>query len=214
MKRQGLIWVALLFSWMAFAQEPQDSAVYQGTNLKLDLGNTVFELVRSKGQMMSYEMAANVNLMRRFFPTLEGGYAQAERVAEGGEYMGKGGFVKLGIDFSMLKKNKRDNHLMLGLRIATGMQTFSLSSVSLADDYWNSGAQTTYANRFRCDAWGEIVAGLQVQIYKSFHMGWYARFKILMTRQKLGEVVPYYIPGYGYTDDTTFGFNYYIGFQL
>ena len=65
------------------------------------------------------------------------------------------------------------------------------------------------------DAWGEIVAGVQVDIYKGFNMGWAIRMKFLFTTKAHDELTtPYYIPGFGYRDTMRWGFDYYLGYTF
>lgn len=216
MKRFLNIALSLLLTMAAYSIEYADTAIYQGMNFKFDLGTPVFEMARSSANIQSYELALNVDLKHRYFPTIEMGYAHAlnRTVASGATFNGMGGYARLGLDIAPLKKGNADNMLLVGLRVGTALQDYSMLNVPVADPYWQTVGLQDYMHRFRCDVWGEIVAGVQVQVYKSFHMGWFVRMKILMTRGKQGEPVAYYIPGYGYTEDTNFGFNYYIGWKF
>lgn len=195
------------------AQEYADTALFQGANLKLDLGNSVFEPLRSKGDILSFEGSLNFDVMHRFFPTLDLGYAQSDLSAASGSFRGKGGFARIGMDLSALKKRREMNMLLVGLRVGTAVQGCSTRDVVIGNGYWGYSTEN-YLGRVRADVWGEVVAGLQVQVYRKFHMGWYVRYKILFSRGKNGAVTAYYIPGYGYKQDTNFSFNYFIGFKL
>lgn len=200
---------------MAYGVEYPDSAIYQSMNLKVDLGTPVLEMARSSAKVQSYELALNVDLLHRYFPTLELGYAHAfDRQAAGGTFTGMGGFARIGLDIAPMKKGNDNNLLLVGLRVGTALQDYSMHGVTVADPYWQTMDKQDYNHLFRCDAWGEVVAGVQVQIHKGLHMGWFVRMKILMTRGKNGALTAYYIPGYGYKEDTNFGFNYYIGYKF
>ncbi len=190
-----------------------DSALYQGMSLKVDLGNTLLELGLSKAKIQSYEIAMNWRLKRRFFPTLELGYARGERSTGGVNYNGQGGFARVGLDFNGLKKHPDNpNALLVGLRIGTSVQQYDLTGVTLNSTYWGE-KKADYLKQLGTDCWGEVVAGCQVQVWEGLQMGWYLRFKILFTRTaKDNHVLPYYLPGYGYRQDTNWGINYYIGY--
>ena len=104
---------------------------------------------------------------------------------------------------------------MVGIRIGTGLTNYDLLGVEMNGGYWGQGTKTDFMDQFRTDCWGEVVAGCQVQVWEGFQMGWYVRFKILFTRTaKEGQVMPYYIPGFGYRDETNWGVNYYIGYKF
>lgn len=191
-----------------------DTAIYQGMSIKLDIAMPILELARSAGKVQDYEMALNVRLAKRFYPTLELGYAIADVAADGGQYSGQGGFMRLGMDLSALKKGVGENCLMVGLRFAGAYQGFQITDVPVYGDYWQM-PNTNYYNQHKFDCWGEIVAGCQVQIWKGFQMGWYIRMKLLFTRtDKQGDALPAYLPGFGYRNDTNWGINYFLGYKF
>ena len=216
MKRIQLFILTLfcLFSTAISAREYADTAVYQGLSIKLDLAMPVMEVARSGGQIQDYELAMNVRLARRWYPTLEFGYALADCTADGGHHTGQGGFGRIGLDISTLKKGVAENCLMVGFRVGTSYQSYQLTDVVQKVDYWQAPT-LSYLNQNHWDAWGEIVAGCQVQIAKGFQMGWYVRLKVLFTRTaKDGGPLPYYMPGFGFRDDTNWGINYYLGWKF
>ena len=198
----------------ASAREYADTAVYQGMSVKLDLGTPILEVVRSAGSVQSYEAAINVRLAKRFYPTLEAGYALAERGVGGGNHKGQGAFGRLGMDLAVVKKGVPENNMLVGLRFGGAYQDYDLTNVRLYSDYWGERRLNFYDQQ-RFDCWGEFVAGCQVQVYKGFQMGWYLRMKLLFTRKAEGVgVVPYYVPGFGFRKDFQWGFNYYLAYKF
>lgn len=199
---------------VARAREYADTAVYQGLSIKLDLATPIIEAARSQGKVQNYELAMNVRLAKRWYPTLELGYSQADCVSGGGQHIGLGGFGRIGLDISALKKGVSENCLMVGLRVGTSYQSYQLTDVVQNVDYWQAGT-ISFFNQQHWDAWGEIVAGCQVQVWRGFQMGWYVRMKILFTRtDKNSGPLPYYMPGFGFRDDTNWGLNYYLGWKF
>ena len=192
-----------------------DTAIYQGIDLKLDLANTILEAALSKGKTLSFEAAMNIRLKQRFFPTFELGYARADTYADGGNHFGEGGFFRAGLDVNGLKKHpERLNALLVGVRIGAAFQDYSLTNVAMNTGYWGV-ERRDFLHQFGADCWGEVVAGCQVQIWEGLQMGWFVRLKILFTRSAgEGKVMPYYLPGFGYRDDTNWGVNYYIGYKF
>lgn len=194
-------------------------SIYQGTNIKLDLGATALTLGTTKAHLQHYEIAVNCRLKNRFYPTLEVGYAGSLpattndptrgtiTLGDSIAYRGQGGFFRVGCDLNPLKKHPESPHaLLVGLRLGTSIQ--SAQHTLLNTQY--SLLTTTSA-----DCWGEIVAGCQVEVCKGFTMGWMGRFKCLFTRQAEGlpasEYKPIYIPGFGRRDNIAWGLDYYIG---
>ena len=216
-KRFLVILLLLPFSLLSYAREEGEKEkndsipLYQGVNVKLDIAMPIIEAARSVGKIQDYEMAVNVRLKNRFYPTLELGYALAECGADGAQHKGHGGFARLGMDLAIVKKGATENNLLVGLRVGGAFQNFDLTNVQIQTNYWPIDKQNFYdQNRFDC--WGELVAGCQVYLWKGLHMGWYGRVKLLFTRNVAEEqVLPYYVPGLGFRNDFNWGFNYYIG---
>lgn len=184
--------------------------IYNATQIKLDIASPVVIAGIHQWQMQHYEIAANVQLARRFFPTLELGYSGGKtHRGDSIQYNGHGGFFRVGCDINPLKKKKDSPHaLLVGLRIGTAVQGWEHTS------HATSGTQA--------DCWGEIVVGCQVEIAKvqksAFYMGWMGRFKVLFTRDKEGltadQMMPIYIPGFGNRDNIGWGLNYYLGWRF
>lgn len=191
-----------------FPRTYADSAVYQGLTVRLDILNPIIDLARTGGHTHSMEAALNIRLKNRFFPTFEFGYAGQfvqEKNATTPVYNGQGEFARIGIDLNPLKKHPEQRSVLLvGIRAATGWQQLSYAV-----------SNTELHNKWIADAWGEVVAGVQVDIVKGFNMGWAVRMKFLFTEKTHSDQsIPYYIPGYGYRDSMKWGFNYYLGYTF
>jgi len=195
-----------LFSLFLIPYSFANDSIYQGTVIKLDLASPVFALGTSRGRLQHYELAANVRLAQRFYPTLEMGYAGgAVTRGDSLSYNGHGGFMRLGCDINPLKRHPESPHaLLVGVRIGTAVQGFN-NGVGL-----QSGVAA--------DCWGEIVLGCQVNIINGFYMGWMGRFRFLFTRELEGlpaaDMRAIYIPGYGARDKIGWGVNYYLGWKF
>jgi hypothetical protein len=193
--------------------------IYQGTNIKLDLGATALTLGTTKANLQHYEIAVNCRLKNRFYPTLEVGYAGSLSATTNNPmrgtitlgdsiaYRGQGGFFRVGCDLNPLKKHPESPHaLLIGVRLGTSIQSAQHTLLN---------TQHSPLNTITADCWGEIVAGCQVEVCKGFTMGWMGRFKCLFTRQAEGlpanEYKAIYIPGFGRRDNIAWGLDYYIG---
>lgn len=197
----------------------QDTTIWQGMTLRLDVFNSVLEVARSKGELQSYEIGLNARLKQRFFPTAEMGYAFGSASRDGARWNGQGGFLRLGAEINGLKKHPENpNVLLVGVRVAGAYQQYGIEQTGLIDPTWEKPLSDHYPaleHLSRWDAWGEIVGGCQVQVAGGFVMGWYVRMKILMTRRvKENTILPTYIPGFGYRNDTNWGFTYFVGWKF
>lgn len=198
----------------------KSDSIYQATQVKLDILSPILVPGTHNWQLQHYEVAVNVRLKNRFFPTFEVGYAggnttQGDTVA----YQGQGGFFRVGCDIHPLKKHPESPHsLLVGVRLGTAAQRFDQTV-----DSDNGGLRRLYGTQ--ADCWGEIVAGCQVEVAKvnktAFYMGWMGRLKLLFTRSTgktddTGLNIPaaIYIPGFGARDNIGWGLNYYLGWRF
>lgn len=185
----------------ATAEQPTKERIYYGLNVRVDVGNAALQAGISRGEVQQYEALVNVNLQQRFYPTLEAGYmfAKNRETTLHEFYNGQGGFTRIGLDINPLRKNRNSDYfLTVGIRAGMALQDFT---------------QGDYYNKARFDSWGEVVAGVQVKVVSRFTMGWSARIHFLFT-EKYGDMLPFYIPGYGKSNGSAFGFNYYLGIRI
>ena len=177
------------------AQKPskEKKQVYGGTQIKLDILSPILTPALNNWNMQQYELAVNVQLARRFYPTFELGYAGGKTHNDSVQYNGQGGFARIGCDINPLKKHPESPHaLLVGIRVGTAIQ-----------------------NNWETDCWGEIIVGCQVNIAKGFYMGWMGRLKLLFTREKEGQSTrPIHIPGFGERSNVGWGANYYLGYKF
>lgn len=152
MRRKSLcnILIALLLSVAAYAEDSiavekpkkEKKHIYEGTQIKLDIASPILTPALNNWQMQHYELAANVQLKHRFYPTLELGYATP------------GGFARIGCDINPLKKHPESPHaLLVGIRIGTAVQT------KAETDCWGEivlGCQVNIAKGFYMGWMGRI----------------------------------------------------------
>lgn len=174
--------------------------IYQGTIVKLDILSPLLMSGLNGWKIQHYEVAVNVRLANRFYPTFEVGYSGGQtQQGDSIYYNSHGGFFRAGADINPLKRNPGSPHaLLVGLRIGTCFQPRKV------------------------DCWGEIVAGCQVEIAQvkntAFYMGWQGRFKILFTREPAGltaaQMGPIYIPGFEHRSNLGWGASYHLGWKF
>lgn len=182
--------------------------IYQGTTVKLDILSPLLVSGLNGWKIQHYEVAVNVRLANRFYPTFELGYSGGQtQQGDSIYYNSHGGFFRAGADINPLKRNPGSPHaLLVGLRLGAAFQPR------------------------KADCWGEIVAGCQVEICKvksergkvkgesAFFMGWQGRFKILFTREAenltAAEMGPIYIPGFGHRSNLGWGASYHLGWKF
>jgi len=193
------------------------SSIYNGTQIKLDIASPIVIAGINDWKIQHYEIATNVRLAQRYYPTVELGYSGGTKLqGDTLTYKGQGGFIRVGADINPLKKHpERPHALLIGLRIGTAVHDWNQTVTD------KTGTTSSTNGGVRGDCWGEIIAGCQVCIAEgpvakgkktmAFYMGWMGRFKFLFTRNLSS---PIYIPGYGERDNIGWGLNYYLGWRF
>ena len=181
----GIIFLSIFIFQFSICSATNDS-IYNGTQVKVDILSPVLISGLNNWQMQHYEAAVNVRLAKRFYPTIEAGYATP------------GGFFRVGADINPLKKNPESPHaLLVGLRIGSGYQAHKA-------DCWGeivAGCQV------------EIAKVNKTAFYMGW-MGRFKFLFTRNTEDKDGNAYPTYIPGYGERDNIGWGANYYLGWRF
>ncbi|MDR2840835.1 MAG: DUF6048 family protein [Paludibacter sp.] len=203
------------------AQEKNDSirrsmSWFKSLQVEIDMASIVKSIL-ANGQTYSYEAALQANILNKYFPVLEAGFAGADYTVENNSQFATSGFFgKLGLDIPLLAykpdKNLRRNLIAGGLRLGLTNFKYDINNIVINDDYWNNVQIVDYQTQNATKLWFEVVGSLRVEIFKNIFMGWSVKYKSKLGATKPGEISPYYIPGYGVANDLHWDFGYSIGY--
>ncbi len=192
----------------------QELKWFQGFTLSADIFGPVMYAFSDYGNA---EGALRLNLKNTYFPVFEVGYAKCETTDDNTDitYKTAAPYVRIGIDYNVLKDKWQDNRLYVGLRYGFSSFTYDMSGPDMTDPIWHGTAPFRYEGMKSTSHWAEIVFGVQVKIWSKFHMGWSVRYKKPL---KIGQEIyaqPYYVPGYGTTvSESCWGGTYNLIFDL
>lgn len=187
---------------------------FQGFSLSADLFGPVQTMTTDYGTL---EAALTVNLKNTYFPVFEAGYGQCDHTDENTSisYKTKAPFFRAGINVNMLKNKLQENRLFLGVRYGFSSFNYDVEGPDIHDDIWGGSSSPNHNDISSTCHWGEILLGVQVKIWKYFHMGWSVRMKRTLSVGESEYSKPYYIPGYGTTiNSTSWGASYNLIFDL
>lgn len=200
--------------YVAVIEEAPRLPFFQGFTVSFDLFGVGQYLLSDYGTL---EGALRLNLKNTFFPIVEAGYAICD--SEDGNtsirYKTQAPYLRAGIDINMLRNKFQDNRLYLGARYGISRYNFDIISPPLTDPIWGEAEASNVTDIATTSHWFEIVAGVEVQLWRNIHMGWSIRYKkdIHSTHNRYAS--PYYIPGYGTTTHSSaWGFTYNLIFDL
>lgn len=186
----------------------------QGFTLSVDIAGPIFYAFSKKG---SVEAALRLSIKNQYYPIVEVGYAKCDHTDDNTNihYSTSAPFLRLGLDYNILKNRRQDNRMMLGVRYGVSKFNYDMSGPLISDPVWGGSAPFDYHDVSSTCHWAELVMGVQVKILKYFHMGWSVRYKKELKVGEHDHSRPYYIPGYGTTtSNSCWGGTYNLIFDL
>ena len=202
--------------------------LYNGIFLGVDVYGLGARVLGS--DFLSSEISVGVNLKNRFIPTFEAGIGTTDTSSETGtNYKSTSPFFKLGVDYNtMSKKKDKSSFLYVGVRYAFSPIKYDVYSLPLKDpiyggeisnpsfeDYiWGGTVPYNHPGQKATVQWFEFLVGVNVQIYRNFHMGWAARMKWRVSESVSEYGNPWMVPGFGKYKSSTLGITYSLIYKI
>ena len=200
--------------YVAVEEEKEHLVLFQGFTLEADVYGPVAYLISDYGTIGG---ALRLNLKNTFFPIVEAGYGKCKKEDFNTKVTYKVGapYARVGLDINMLRDKFQNNRLYLGARYGISTYQYDMICPAMTDPIWG-GSEPFNMKGIDCTShWAEVVMGVEVSIYKNFHMGWSVRYKREISSTKSDFAKPSCIPGYGYTTNATcWGATYSLIFDL
>ena len=191
-------------------EQEKEPLTFYGVKGGLNIGR--FTDFIFKPERFSLEGSVDLNFGNKYFAVAEGGYSKTNLEKDTYHYLSNGYFIKLGLDYNMLKKYPTD-FLGVGFRIAGSSFTQDANNVIIADEHWGNIPVNIAAQQVNT-FWLEGSFGLKAEIFDNIYLGWSALLKIKLSGGN-PNFQPYDIPGYGNGINTiNLGANYYIYYQI
>ena len=170
------------------------------------------------GDITSTEISVEVNLKNRYVPVAEIGYGTTDTTDDGTNihYKASAPYFRIGMNYNFFfKKPYLPGFLYGGIRY--GFTCFFIRCRCSDNEgsymgfpeipFSYDGIKTTVT-------WAELLAGIKVNVYKNFYMGWSLRYRIRMNIKKAEHTEPWYIPGFGKNNSTNLGVTYSLIYKL
>lgn len=183
-------------------EEKQQLVFFQGFTLSGDVYGPAAYSLSDYGWV---EGALRLNLKNTYFPIVEAGYGSCEKSEFNTSitYKAKAPYARVGLDFNLLKNKFQDNRLYAGFRYGLSKFKYDMSGPAIDDPIWGGSEPFSISDIDCTSQWGEVVFGVEVKMYKNFHMGWLLRYKRELSSTKSDNAKPACIPGYGYTTNAS-----------
>lgn len=161
------------------------------------------------------EIGARLGLKERFYPVFEFGIGESTR--EGAEITNKfktrAPYFRAGIDINFNKKMS-GNRFFLGGRYGFSSFDYDYIIQDQLDPVWGT-VQNVELNDLNAKImWIEAVLGFETKLWSFIRMGWTMRYKYRVSNNHDVQGEPWYVPGYGRNDTSTFGGSVNMVFDL
>lgn len=183
----------------------------------VNIGDPIARLLGQK--YGGIDVSATLNMWNRFQPVFIFGMGRVKETPDGLNYTYStplSPYLKIGANYNFLFKKDPKYQLLAGVRLGFSSFKFDVTGINASDGGYWQGHQPMELTGNRSNAvWGEILAGIKVQLWKNIAMGWQIKWHALITEKKLDVGKPWYIPGFGDRQRRwAFGVNIYYTLPL
>lgn len=166
-----------------------------------------------KPERLSYEGSFDFNLSNKYYGIIDIGYSENNVIEDNYHYLSDGYFVKLGLEYNLLKKYPTD-FLGVGIKLGRADYNQQAKDVIIETNQWGT-YQTDIASINSKTYWLEASLGVKGEIFKNIYLGWAALVRIKVADGSSNNLQPYDIPGFGNgSKKINLGANYYIYYQI
>ena len=205
-----LLLISLLCPTAAWAEAKKDSKpkekapLLSGAGVGIDLCGLAMKGVGARFANM--EISGRLGLKEKYFPIFEIGIGDCTRY--GGEttnvFSTRSPYWRVGMDYNVNKK-MNGNRFLVGIRYGFSSYKYSFSCPDLTDPVYGTVSPLQLEGLKGNNQWLEFCLGFETRLWSIVRLGWNIRYK-MQTIQKYSELgTPYFVPGFGRMDDTTFG---------
>lgn len=146
------------------------------------------------------DFSAELSLWNRIVPTVEVGFGMADNTPEEKNFTYHGDLAlygKIGCGYNFKYNNKPDYTALVGFRFGYSNFKYSITDVTISNNYWQDESQFEI-NGLRSHAlWGELAVAMHIKIYRNWSAGWTLKYHFLFNYKSNPSADPWYIPGYG-----------------
>jgi hypothetical protein len=146
---------------------------------------------------------------------IEAGYLDYKYSQYNYDYLSKGAFTRIGVDFNLLKPEMSLGKYWAGIGLRYGLSIFNSGTPSFQyENYWGTVISSIVSQK-RTGHFIEVEPGVRTELFKNFSMGWTIRLKLLISGGGGKDLSPIYFPGYGNGGNrTAAGISYFLTWNI
>jgi hypothetical protein len=169
----------------------------------------------SDKNILNVEGYISLDLNEKRSVILDAGFLNFKYSQNNYSYLNKGGYLRMGMEFNILKPDKSGGKYWAGIGLRYGLSRFTSEIPTFQKtDYWG----TTVSSIAQKTNWGhflELAPGVRTEIFNHLSIGWTVSLRLLLYSGTGKDLRPVYFPGYGDgTKTITTGMSYFIVWNI
>ena len=146
---------------------------------------------------------------------IEAGYLNYKYSQYNYDYLSKGVFARLGVDFNLLKPEMSLGKYWAGVGLRYGLSFFTSETHSFQhENYWGI-VTSSIPPKASMGHFLEFTPGVKTELFKNLSIGWTVRLKLLISGGGGKDLRPIYFPGYGNGGNrATAGISYFLTWNI
>lgn len=195
------------------AESPRDTIFVPSLRIGIDMSGFARQIVEP--ETLPLEFSADFEWRENMFAAVEGGWLNVDVDRETHRYRAKGFFVRTGADFNLLKGSVQNPNdvIIISLRYGYGKIQHEAPHIVIQDSYW--GDFITKADKESYAAhWLEAGLGMKAEIWNNLFLGWSLRGRLRVISTSDPTMEPYFISGFGKSNNTALTFHYSILYRI
>jgi Domain of unknown function (DUF6048) len=206
--------LTLLLNFVLIQAQAQDTIPIP---LKIKAGLEVSgpAIYYSDKNILNEEGYVSVDIDEKRSVVLAAGYLNFKYSQYNYTYLAHGSFVRIGIDYNLLKADKSQGKYWAGIGLRYGLSRFT-SEVPFyqTTDYWGI-TTSSIPSKTNWAHFIEACPGVRAEIFNHFSIGWSISLRMLLYSGTGSNLKAIYIPGFGNgTSTISTGLNYYIVWNI
>ncbi len=192
---------------------------FDGIRVGTDVSKLIF--MGLNGDKTRYDLNTDLSLSNRVHFNMRLGYSNmrsviqrsSDSVAYNAQYINKGTYASLGLEYNFLRRVMNENGVFGGLHIGHARFQHDLAH-AIRNSFWSGPNDVNikkFADKGMSCTWLEVTAALKGKLWRSFYGGYHIRLQYLMDWQDGTKVRSNDLPGFGSTQNRT---NLIMTYQL
>lgn len=187
----------LIFFLCSFVQVNAQDTIPIPLKIKIGLEVSGPAIYYSDKNIFNEEGYISVDLNEKRSVVLAAGYLNYKYSQDNYSYLNHGGYIRIGMDFNLLKPDKSLGKYFAGIGLRYGLSRFT-DEVSFLErlNYWGT-TTTSISPRTNWGHFVEVSPGVRAELLNHFSVGWAVSIRALIHTSSGKDLKPVYIPGFG-----------------